>query len=576
MPQELKASGSALAQSLSALSIETKRRYALTASGAARASGSALAANRVLPAGGMTDFGVWASTQPDTAMTRDLSRSVGTDATASRGWLTASAPTEYRRNGGPVLWNAAVYAGIGIKWAGVPSGQKQSFHQAQMELARSTENRLSWDATSWESRGCYTAQSNAQWCTVETTTEAAFSGMHAGKITYSGAVANEWGYWIIPVPSIGMAACTPGEKLNGSVSVRMNRAAWWTAALYFYDANYVQIGTFRYSEYKQHPGNGKWDTSRVYTQVVPANAVWVAVVPRISVNSTPAATDSVATVGEVAFCDMHRIWSSPYNVAGTPTSYKSPKKLTIDVKAKRVNYLNNPGFDVDMRGWGAFGTGNAPFPASVDTAVGRQKAGSLRFSVAGNIASTAMGVSGRIGVGTLRAWSTNSVGGGGLKPSTKYMVSAYVKLGQKCPPVTLGFLSTHTVLSGVTSTRDAENNPALVESGWVRLWALIRTAEGDDGVVYANLGVNTADVTAGGVPISFWVDDALVEDGDQLLPYFDGNSPGSDYLWSGTPGYSSSHYYPEFRANAYRLRDIVQAQVPHGTQIDIRYARPPR
>jgi hypothetical protein len=179
-----------------------------------------------------------------------------------------------------------------------------------------------------------------------------------------------------------------------------------------------------------------------------------------------------------------------------------------------------------------------------------------------------------LGIALLTAWSNANVGGFGWKTNLLYTLSAYVKLGPNCPPVTLS--TGYTPIAGVTSTLDAVHYPELVDGDWLRLWATFRTSSSDDGLVSASLGVNTADVTAGGTGISFWVDDALCEQGDRLLEYFDGSSPGSDYLWSGTPGYSSSHYYPEFRANAYRLNDIVRAQVPHGTQFQIRYARPPQ
>lgn len=571
--KQLTAKGSASATALLATSIDNKRSWRLTATGSATSSGRVVAVDRLLPMGGMTDLGVWAVGQPDTAMSRDLGRSVGTDATASRGWLTASSPTEYRPAGGPALWNAAVYAGVGVRWASMPAAQRHALHQVQFEKTSPTSNRLSWEATSWESRRCYTAQNNAQWCSVSPTSDKAVSGQRSGKIIYAGAPPGEWGYYIIPVTPTGMAPCTPGETMNGSVSISMSRAAWWSAGLHFYDASYNQIGNWSSSQYTQHPGGDVWATSTVSSVVAPANTAWVAVVPHISVNSTPSATDSIAPIGEVVYCDMHRVWPSPYNLKGAPTAYKPPRKLTIDIKANRVNLVHNPGLDTDRKGWGAFGTGSAPFPVSQDPSTGRQKPGSLKFTVAPNIASYS-NVSSRIGSGLLFSWSTNNVGGFGLQPNTRYVASAYVRRTLECPPVSLTF--GYPAIEGVLNTTDAlASHPELIEGDWIRLWGAFRT-DTTDGNLSVSLGINTADVTASGMPATFWVDDVLYEQGDQLQPYFDGNSPGSDFLWAGTPGYSSSHYYREFRANAYRLNDIVRSRVPYGTQVEIRYARPPQ
>lgn len=572
MAQLLTASGSAAASSGTPASITSKKSWRIGASGTASAYGRASAISRILPQGGLTDLGIWATGQPDTVMSRDLGRQVGADTTAARGWLAASAPVAYSPTGGTPLWETAVYAGVGIKWASVPNAQKHAWHQVQMEAA-ATGNRLSWDATSWEGRRTYTAQANGQYCTVDTSTDTALSGTKCGKIVYAGAPAGTWGYWINPTPPTGMTPCLPGERISGSVSIRMNRAAWWTAGLQFYDANYAQINGYWYNAYRQHPGGNAWDTSFVFDLPAPANTAYVAVVPEISINSTPVATDAIAPVGEIVYCDMHRIWSRPYNLANTPTPYQPPRKITIDVKANRVNLVNNPSLDKDTKGWGVFGAGTAPTVLARDAVQGRTRPGALKFSVPATVGSYG-GVSSIIGVGLLTSWSTSNVGGFGWNPSTTYTVSAYVKLGPKCPPVTL--YVGYTPIAGVTSTTAALNeHPELIEGDWIRLWATIVTSSSDDGLISASLGMQTSAITAGGVGVSFWTDDVMSEEGDQLGEYFDGASPGSDYLWAGIPGYSSSHYYRGYRSAAYRLRDIVRSVVPHGTQYELRYARPP-
>lgn len=582
MPVHLLTASGAASSTGDAAAIELANQH-LTSSGSAVSGGDASIANE-LPLGGLTDFGIWSITQPDTAMTRDVSHNqIFNDATTTRIWLAATAPTAYAPAGGSPLWNGAVYAGIGIKWLSLPTGDKHSFDNVQFEQ-NNLGNRLSWAATSWQGRTCYIGQASVNYATVQSSTDTALTGTTSGKITYTGAPANSWGYWINPTTPTGMTPCTPNEVLNASVSLSMQRKAWWSAGLQFYDVNYNPlpgVGQWYTNGYQQHPGGGNWDTSYVYNITVPANAVWVAVVPHISINSTPSASDSIAPVGEVAYTDAHRIWSRPYNLLyGTPSTYATPGKLSIDVLANRINLVNNPSFANDIWGWGAYGNGSAPYPASQDGSTGRVTNGALKFSVPANVA-TYSGVSTTMGPSLLTGWSTSDIGGFGWQPNTTYTASLYVKPGPGTPNITLlvgpaGEPNDYTPTAGVLTTNDALNHPELIdENGWIRLWATFTTASNDSGLVDIWLSINSSDVTRGGVGVTFWVDDVLCEEGNQLLDYFDGSSPSADYLWAGTPWRSSSHYYQGFRSNNYRLNDIVKSVAPHGSQYQILLAQPP-
>lgn len=571
MPQLLTASGAASASGPGPLIID-RHAQALTAASSARAQGSAAVTTK-LPAGGLTDFGLWINGQPDTAMTRDASHASGSDTAAARGWLTATAPTAYAPGGTP-LWNGAVYAGIGVKWAGLTAGERHAFDKVQLETAPAG-NRLSWDATSWEGRRCYTGQAGVTYTTVTADGSAALSGTRSGKIVYTGSPPGTFGYHVNPTAPQGMAQCTPGELINGSSSLSMQRAAWWSPALQFYDANFAQLGgtgNWFVNAYRQHPGGGQWDTGYVYSITAPAGAAWVAVVPYVCVNSTIGAVDSVAPVGETAHTDMHRIWARPYLVAGTPTPYVAPRRLTVTIRAGRVNLVNNPGLDTDIWGWGAAGYGTAAYPAAWDATTGRTKPGSLRYSLPANPAS--YGAASTSGPALLTDWGgVPALGGFGWKTSAVYTSSLYVKLGPGCPPVTFA-PGAYTPVAGVLSTDAAlTDHPELIEGDWIRLWAAFETDAADDGLVKMLAMISTALIPSGGAV--FWVDDAISESGGQLFPAFDGGSPGADYLWAGTAGRSSSHYYRDFRSSAYRLNDVVRAAVPHGTQFDLLYAQPP-
>ncbi|MFH9606847.1 hypothetical protein [Streptomyces sp. NPDC017448] len=572
----LTASGDAVSAAPSAL-ITTKRAAELAATGAAKSSGSA-SLMRTLPAGGLTDFGLWESPLPDPVMTRDITpvgTGSGTDVVASRTFLSATAPKEYNPSGQLPLWNSAAYAAVGIKWANMPSAQTHAFSQVQFEEVN-LGNRLPWAATSWEEAPAYTAHELSYFCTVSRSSEAAYSGKHSGKIVYTGHSQPNgiWGYGIVPISRVGMTPCSEGERVGGSVAVKMERQAWWTVGIMFFDANFQQVGesAWWYRTQSKHPGGGEWAVSVAQYFTAPAGTAWVAAVPRISVNSSWDARDNVAPVGEVVYTDMHRIWTYPYYVFGKPTPYTPPRKLTIDVKATRVNLVNNPSIATASSGWGSSGYGSAPFPGSYDATVGRGKPGSYRFSMPADL--TPFGVSPLMGCGLLTTWTTASVGGFGRKPSTVYTASIYVRLGPNCPNVSLALDS--PVIAGVTSTDSARaEHPELIEGEWIRLWATYMTGPNEAGPVVLAVRLSSEEAQATGVGALFWVDDALTEEGAALNPYFDGNSPGADYLWAGTENFSSSHYYRGFRANLYRLNDIARSALPHGMQVELRYAQPP-
>ncbi|MFJ1700385.1 hypothetical protein ACIOHC_35940 [Streptomyces sp. NPDC088252] len=571
----LAAAGEASATA-SSVPITSKRSAQLTAGGTATATGSASLV-RSLPSGGLTDFGFWDSSQPDAVMTRSVNPAgagIGTDVTASRAHISATAPKEYNPTGSLALWKSAAYAGVGIKWTGMPNAQTHAYSQVQFEEV-SFSNRLSWAATSWEEAATYVAHPLTHYCEVSRSSEASYSGSYSGKIVYSGhsVPAGIWGYGIVPVNRTGMVRCAPGEFVGGSVAVKMQRAALWTVGVMFFDENFQMIGAnWYYKAQSVHPGGGKWAVSAAQYFTAPAGTAWVAAGPRISVNSSWDARDNVAVAGEVAYTDMHRVWTFPYSVQGTPTDYVSPRKLTIDIKANRVNLVNNPSIASATAGWGTGGYGTMPFPGSYDGTQGRLKPGAYKFSTPADL--TPYTPSAIMSAGLLTNWSTSSVGGFGWKPSTIYTSSVYVKLGPNCPNLTLE--AGYAPIDGVLTTDAARaEHPELIDGEWIRLWATYMTGPGENGLISLSVTLKTAEVQATGSGALFWIDDALIEEGSTVGEYFDGNSPGADFLWAGTENFSSSHYYQGFRSNAYRLNDIAKSALPHGTQVELRYAQPP-
>jgi hypothetical protein len=71
--------------------------------------------------------------------------------------------------------------------------------------------------------------------------------------------------------------------------------------------------------------------------------------------------------------------------------------------------------------------------------------------------------------------------------------------------------------------------------------------------------------------LQFWTDAVLCEDGDILLPYFDGNS-GLDALWEtgGTPNLARSYYYSQYQYG----QQVVTSQLAANTPMGISSATP--
>lgn len=565
MPQLLTATGSAIS-SAGPLTIIDKKVTQLTATGSATSFGSA-AVLRKLPVGGLTDFGIWDSDQVDTAMTRDMGHSsFAENATASRGYLNASAPVAYDPAGtGTPLWNTAAYAAVGIKYFNLNANEAHVFDKVQVERA-TPGNRLSWNATSWEGASCYSGDPFSSYCTVETSTDKALSGKKSGKITYDNSFGDH-NYNIMPASLAGVAPCTPGELINGSVSVSMQRSAWWYVSLRYFDSSFSLVSyTDNTSAYIQHPGGGQWQTGYAYQMTVPANAVWVAVVPLVCAFTTPTSGIVAATNGEIVYCDMHKIWGASYNIAGTPSTYVSPRSLTIELKANRVNLITNPSIDGSF-GWADYYPNNTTFTVATDS-TGRTKPGSFK-ATATNTSAT----QGTFWLGTYNSPEYDGDRGGyGLQPNTRYTLSAYVLPGPGCSEITLDV--PYTLIKGVTSSLEAMQDPDLVEGSWIRLWAVFETPDDTNGLIDAGVFLDVANVPAGTTQY-FYLDDVMCEAGEALQDYFDGNFPGEDYLWSGSAGSSTSHYYREFRSSSYRLNGIVKSAVPHGTTFKLLYAQPP-
>lgn len=64
-------------------------------------------------------------------------------------------------------------------------------------------------------------------------------------------------------------------------------------------------------------------------------------------------------------------------------------------------------------------------------------------------------------------------------------------------------------------------------------------------------------------PSSFWIDAVLVEVGQDLLDYFDGNF-GTNFFWEGTANLSRSYYYKQFKVRTQAVNNVILKHVPLG------------
>jgi hypothetical protein len=80
-----------------------------------------------------------------------------------------------------------------------------------------------------------------------------------------------------------------------------------------------------------------------------------------------------------------------------------------------------------------------------------------------------------------------------------------------------------------------------------------------------NAGTGTVQALATLAAVYFFVDAVMLQNGEDLQPYFDG-SFGQDALWeaNGTPGLARSYYYPQLVAKRHIVTEVLQQHIPLG------------
>lgn len=251
-----------------------------------------------------------------------------------------------------------------------------------------------------------------------------------------------------------------------------------------------------------------------------------------------------------------------------PTAYQTPKEINTIVHPNRLNFCPNPSIEISSSGWSGTGTGTVARDATVS--VGDV----IEFDDFEFTSGTA----------SLKV-TVNAAGDGcqitipDLITGDEYIVSTYVKSGPGLENVILTCGNGTAAVVDIGSPYGTSGGFGDVPYGgvpanaadldttvWFRpSFTFTATASTQTLTILSESG---SDVS---YPAHFWVDAVLIEAGQLLSFYFDGDF-GTNYFWEdgGTPGLTRSYYYDQFAVKQKAFLNTLAAHVPHG----ISYAQP--
>jgi hypothetical protein len=188
----------------------------------------------------------------------------------------------------------------------------------------------------------------------------------------------------------------------------------------------------------------------------------------------------------------------------------------------RVNYIDNPSFEVNTNGWHQFGS------ATIARSTGESFTGSASLSVTATTAQSGA-QRGNLGTGNM----IPLVAGPGT-----YYISAYVKLASGVASGTYSLrhlqyeeeTSVSTVAAGNVGAQSISDT-----DGWVRLSGSFTKNTS------ANFAIIRASTATANIGEIFYIDSVMLEKSDTLRSYFDGGSNG---FWSGSANASFSGATP--------------------------------
>jgi len=237
-----------------------------------------------------------------------------------------------------------------------------------------------------------------------------------------------------------------------------------------------------------------------------------------------------------------------------PSPYDTPRALHVIVKPTRLNFCTNPSFGVSTAGWTALGSsvltqdGTVALPASFGEWDGvLLSAGASSCKVVS--AARFNGLS--IVVPQLIVGNT-------------YVASCWVL-------VPAGTADVVMTCAGVASASLSVGTGNLA-TGWTQQSVIFTTNDDAPALTIALIAASGLTATP-----TYWTDAVLIEEGDIVSPYFDGNFANPDYLWEtgGTPGLCRSYYYENLVAGQATVNDVLDRHTPLGlTVVQPLYACP--
>ena len=260
----------------------------------------------------------------------------------------------------------------------------------------------------------------------------------------------------------------------------------------------------------------------------------------------------------------------PYTTAfgaPSPSAYDEPRKIHTTVKPDRLNYCTNPSFENSTAGWQAVGSATL----SQDVT---KNAGNIilydDFQFTAGTKSMKVTVNGR-GGGCSLSISNLIVG-------NTYIISAYLQAGP-------GLLNLNMACEAGSASAALAGLPFgdsvyaygtgepyggilpgvdLVQNFWYRpYFTFVAQASTETLVITSTPG---SDIV---YPTQFWVDAVLIELGQTLDHYFDGNF-GTNFFWEGTANLSRSYWYDQFGVKQAAVINALGKHVPLG----ITFAQP--
>ena len=549
-----------------------------------------------IPQGGMTDLSITDTSiaAVDGAQARNINyTTVSSTGSGTVTWVrpfNASVPPSPYRDGS--YWPVAKLVDFTATLNSASTVYNDAFTNAQWEQAPGTFNRLSinaafyTDSCEYSAQQSYSAAGATGSTSVTRSKDKAYAGNYSGKMIFGGSPVIDGAGNRVYYPYPTRKALTPiivtalgQETVRGSVALSTERAGTqWYAALVLYDSNFNVLGTSTFNQsttptLSSHPGGGAWQTASVTMPSSPT-AAWAGVVPVVIVPGT---------APEAVYMSAHRIVGITPAISSYPSTFTNPRQLNISLKADRINYALNSGFNSDIHGWGISesGTSGSPDPITMswDGTTGFNSLGSLKASFAapsGTFTGNATAILGPASY-LLNINSTTYPIVQGLKIGHTYTISAWIKQSVNCPDVSLSVIDpNYNGQYGVSLAAVTNTNTNLKVNGWSRIYTIFTIPPNGGSDYRLWFTVNYTDLLAK-APFTFWVDSILVEETSSLGDYFDGSFPSADYQFelNGSSSTSRSHYYKDFTNKLSRVNTIVPEYAPYGSSFNILSAQPP-